>query len=380
MRKIKKIADKVLVIISGIMVLVLSILSVAMPRPEILEGENRAPAPPPSLSPISILNGSFGRALEEYLKDGFPMREELIDLKAHTTLSLGMRENNGVIVGKQGYCAIRPDHSSLSLYSENLEHIKAFYSDCEKKGIPHYLFLAPRALDVLSHYFDAEELRGELSSVWDMAEESLPYLIEANEEIETQSASGEYVWFRSDHHWTSRGAYEAYLKIANALSVDAISMEELRPQILSQEFYGTVHSRLGLKGGDGDKLSVYRWQGDGEIAVYDHDTKRALTGLYDLKQLDEKDKYRVFLGGNHAHLSISSPTLEVRERIMIIKDSFANSVIPYLARDVDMEVYDLRYFKGSIEEEIARERPDRIILIYGIDTLLTDSSFALLGR
>ena len=96
-----------------------------------------------------------------------------------------------------------------------------------------------------------------------------------------------------------------------------------------------------------------------------------------MQRLLGADKYSVYLGGNFDHISIHADGAE-RPRLTLIKDSFANSVTPYLAEHFDLEIYDLRYFKGSISDELADT--DTVLILYGIDTAITDGSLGLLGR
>ena len=113
------------------------------------------------------------------------------------------------------------------------------------------------------------------------------------------------------------------------------------------------------------------------ISVPDLTFMQAIKYIYEYAA--KKDKYAVFLGGNHGHIGIYGEG-EGRETLLVIKDSFANSVIPYLAETYNLEVYDLRYFKGNIDKEVSEISPDKILLLYGIESVVTDASIKYLNK
>ena len=149
---------------------------------------------------------------------------------------------------------------------------------------------------------------------------------------------------------------------------------------ISSDFYGSVASKLGGDAPYADEVVLWRYHGDSELFVVNYDSKEVYSGLYRSEFAEKKDKYSVFLGGNYGHLGIYSESPNKREKLVVIKDSFANALIPFLAIHYDLEVYDLRYFKGKLSDEISDLSADNILLIYGIDTVVTDGSFKYLNR
>ena len=363
----KRVAEVVFVSFCAVFVLFFGVAIFAKPQRYFSEQENRRLSVFPRVSVSSILNGDFSEGLGNFFTDQFPLRAKLTDIKARSELLAGRGENNGVVFGSDGYTAIKPEYDSLELYRKNISYIEDFCAKYNEKGIETTVFFAPRGIDVLTRYI----ARPAGDRVWEIAESESFDIINANAELCKAVWRGEYVWNKTDHHFTALGAYISYLKLCGELGIEPIKKEDLKREILSEEFFGTVYSRAGLEDAESDELFIYRWSGDGEIKVING---KSISGLYCLEKLEQKDKYEVFLGGNYGHISICGEG-EERPTVMVIKDSFANSVMPYLARDIDMEVYDLRYFSGSITDEIERVRPDRIVIFCGIDTVATDGSF-----
>lgn len=367
----KRIVERVFVFLCASFVLLFGVAIFAKPQRYFSEEENRRLSGFPRVSATSILNGKFSQSLGNFFTDQFLLRRNFTDLKARAEVLAGRGENNGVVFGDDGYMVIKPEYESLELYRKNLSYIEDFCAEYNENGIETTVFFAPRGIDILTRYIE----RPAGDNVWEIAQSDSLEIIDANAQLTEAVWRGEYVWNKTDHHFTALGAYISYLKLSAELGIEPIKKEELSMESFQGEFYGTVYSRAGLIHAEGDEFFIYRWSGDEEIKVVNGNS---ISGVYCLEKSDQKDKYEVFLGGNYGHIGIYGEGAR-RPTVMVIKDSFANSVMPYLARDIDMEVYDLRYFSGSIKEEIGRVRPDRIVIFCGIDTVATDGSFRKLS-
>ena len=371
----KRIFDISLVAITAASLLICGALVMLRPAKVYSEAERRALAQKPSVSIASIKSGELFEALADLFCDQFPARRTLTALKAASERALGKRENNGVLFADGGYLVTSPKYESLSLYEKNLSAIKAFCSERERTGADTYVFFAPRGADVLSAYLPKNYPSDELSGVWRTARTTLPNLITATGEMRQKASDGEDAWFRTDHHWTHLGAYECYASLGDALGYTPLPLEYWNIECVSESFLGTVYSKSGVRSATPD--SIYLPISDTELTLTYHSDKKKTSTLYDTQKLLGADKYSVYLGGNFDHVSVRADGAE-RPRLTLIKDSFANSVIPYLAEHFDLEIYDLRYFKGSIKDELADT--DAVLILYGIDTAITDGSLDLLGR
>ena len=365
----KTVFDKIFLIFLATVLVFFGAWIYIAPRAEISESENRVLADFPKISSNTLLNGAFFEGLSAFYKDRFPLREHFTTLKCNIELLCGRGENNGVIVGKGGYLILRPDYESLDLYYKNLSEIERF---CGSVTADTAVLFAPRAIDVL---------RGALPSgypkdytLYEIANSLNIEIINVNGEISDAAAKGEYVWFRTDHHFTSRGAYIAYKAICERFLVSALDYSDFVSEWIDGDFCGTTASRFASDVPCPDRVELMRYEGDGEFIVIDYDTGSISESLYDYEYADKKDKYSVFLGGNHGHIGVYREG-EKRETMVVIKDSFANSVLPFLASHYDLEVYDLRYFKGNINDEISDISHDKMLLLYGIDTVVTDNNF-----
>ena len=372
----KTVIDKIFLLFLAIVLVIFGTWIYIAPKEAVSERENRALANFPKVSIDSITNGRFSEGISAFYRDRFPTREKLMSIKCKIEILCGRKENNGVVVCDNGYLCIRPEYSDLDTYLENLSQIESF---CNSSTVDTAVFFAPRSVDVLTHLLPSGYPTERDNILFDIAQGRGLEVITANESISSAAARGEYVWFKTDHHWTSGGAYIAYKSICERFDIAPLGADELYIESVEGDFYGTVASRFAAEAPASDAVKLMRYDKDGELFVIDYDTREVSYGFYRYEHADIKDKYSVFLGGNHGHIGVYREG-EERARVMVIKDSFANSVIPFLASHYDLEVYDLRYFKGKLSEEIENNSPDKILILYGIDTVATDVSLKYLNR
>ena len=372
----KRIFDAALVLISAAFVTLFGALVLISPQKSFSESENRALAKAPKIEAKSLVNGDFFEALSDFFCDQFPLRPLFVSVRTATELSLGRGENNGVVFAEDGYLITSPSYGSLSLYEKNLAALNKFREERRAAGDRVSVFFAPRGADVLTSKLGELYPKENLSSVWGMAKKRLPDLITATEELRMAAERDEYVWFRTDHHWTSLGAYRAYLALAEPLGFTPLPLEHWDFERVSESFLGTVYSKSGAYSVSPDQIDIPH--SGAELTVTYHEKNKEIHSLYDMQKLSTKDKYAVFLGGNFSHISIKGDS--PRPRLVLIKDSFANALIPYLAEHFDLEIYDLRYFKGSISKELDGYGESNILILYGIDTAITDGSLSYLVR
>lgn len=360
--------DRLAVILFGLLSFGFGICVLLLPGEEWSEVENRplATLSAPTLS--EVLDGSYATQISDFYSDRFPIRHGFTRLKFGVEMALGRLENNGVIVGSGGYLIPRGDYEELDVAQRNIGLISEIESLSQESGVPFACAIAPRSIDVLRAYLP-DIYAGREGEIWEMLDSGEIEYIDLGSALREAAMRGDRVWYRTDHHWTSYGAYLAYRSLADALLYEPYPTEYFSVGTVSSDFLGTSYSTVGGVSFARDSVELYRYRGDSDILVKDHESGEETRGFYRLEELEKKDKYRVFLGGNYAHLSVTAPSDEPRDRLLLIKDSYANSIIPFLALHYDIEVIDLRYFVGSVEELV--RSADRILFLHGADTLAT---------
>lgn len=367
----RKIFDLTL-IISAAALLIFFGVGTLLPRDsDFSETENRmlATLKPPTVEQIA--DGSFSRDISAFYRDGLPHRVRLISLRTRSELFLLKGQSNGVIFAEDGYLLQKGEYDDLALAERNFEHLARIEDMCEDSGKPLVCAIAPRGIDVMSHRLPKTYGAG-YKEIWQYAEGLTVEYTDLTPPLKSAAESGEYVWYRTDHHWTTEGAYIAYAALSEKLGYIPAPADSFTPWEAEGDFFGSVYSLGGCIAPIGDKVELYRYNGDGDYIFEISESGETTEGFYFFDRLSVKDKYSVFLGGNYAECSLRKVGTEKRERLLLIKDSYANAIVPFLAIHYDIELVDLRYFEGgekALEEKICRA--DRVLLLHGIDTIAT---------
>lgn len=349
---------------------VFALLFWILPDRDVSPEENRALASAPEFTFSSLADGSFTSDFAAYMADQFPARNFFVGLKAAAERTLLKGQNNGVIFAKDGYLVKRFDSVDEGTLNKNIGCISAFAKAAREGGADVTVAVAGRALDVAESVLPASYGTDSSDRMWDAIEKGFDAknesFVNLKDPLKELFSSGEYVYYKTDHHWTSYGAYNAYSVLASAMDTPASPVSDFTREAASDDFYGTIWSSAGAKWIEPDTIEFFRFDGDTSL-VTDRGDER-FDGLYKTSFLDEKDKYSVFLGGNAAKIDVTKEG-ESRERILVIKDSFFHSVAPFFAKDYDLVVVDPRYYTGSVAELCRDEEITKILILFNAETL-----------
>jgi len=318
-----------------------------------------------------IADGSFFTHLGNYYRDNFPARKAFTLSATLFELCLLRQERNGIIIGKDGYLLPKGEYEGLDLAEKNLNYLSQLDNICKVSEKPSVSAIAPRPIDIMSDKLPPL-YSGDQNKLWDALNGSSADLTYLTSVIKEAYFHGEDVWYKTDHHWTTRGAYAAYEALGDKLAYTPYALNEFEPITVTESFLGSSYSAAGCFAVTSDRIELFRYEGDTELSVISDDSEKPLS-LYSEEKLKTKDKYGVFLGGNYACVSVNkkSPS-EERARLLIFKDSYANALVPFLARHYDLELIDLRYFQGD-EKELTEKikNADKVLFLHGADTMAT---------
>ena len=361
----------------------LSIGTLLIPDKDFSEDENRYLQKKPEFSLEALIDGKFTAEISDYFADQLPLRDGFVGAKAVAEISLAKQENDDVLLGKDGHIIAKNDYADTSRIDANLDALKTF---AKTTGTDLRVAIAGRSQDVLTSYAPALYPAEELSDkVFAYVNASLSELdtIELLAPLRARADAGEYVYYRTDHHWTTLGAYYAYAEIMNAYGIEPYPLDHFTVETASDAFYGTTWSKAGMKWIAPDTMEFFRYPGDETLVTEITDRDKTLEGMYDRSYLEVKDKYSAFIGGNNARVRIypasGSPLADPsRETMVLIKDSFGHSLAPFLAAHFDLEIIDLRYYRLSVPALLDEVDADRILVVYNLDSLANGSSLAML--
>ncbi len=336
--------------------------------------ENRVFQQFPSFSLDNYLAGRFESQLDNYASDQFAGRDLFIKIKSAADLSIGQLKANGVFKAKDSYLfedIVYPDRKGEDADIEALKAFKEKY-----KGKKMYFMLVPNAANILKEKLPAgvttRDQNKDLDAFFTKAEKLGYKTIDVRDEL-NKAKDKTQVYYRTDHHWTTDGAYEAYLKAAKVMKLK--SGVKYRPYVVKKDFAGTLYSKSGFTNGKNDAIKIYLPEDDKALrsVIRYKDTKEKTTKYYVMENLDKKDAYTVFGGTNQSLFSISTPT-KANRNLLVVKDSYANCFIPFLTQDYrTITVVDPRYYYENIATVIKANDIDEVLFLYNANTFFSDN-------
>lgn len=356
----------------SILVILFTVIDIINSPNEFSELENRKLSQMPILSLKSYIDTSFSSDYEKYINDQFFLRDNWIDLKSRIEYLLGKRENNDIIFGKENYLFKKFTTFNDEMLENNLNSIITFTNNYNKEVdffiIPNsyavYDELTPRYLPLVDQLSLINSINSYLS-------------LKSNDHINTINVAEEllknkddYIYYKTDHHWTSYGAYLAYLTYMDYLGLEIVDINNLE-KITINNFLGTYYNRSKYFKADSDFITYYNILG----LHIEIDGKEQLS-LMDLDKFKGSDKYSAFLWGNNGLTKVINENISEERKgssILIFKDSYANSFIQFLSYNYEIiDIIDLRYFKESIRNFMKDKDYNEILIMYSFNNLSSD--------
>lgn len=366
-------AEEVIGLFVTIFVVLLMFASAVMPDKSFSAKENRMLTTFPHLTKESVAEGTYMKDMGDYAADQFFLRNMWISLRTNYRDILGKYDSNGVYKGANDYLfedIITPkeDQFQKNVYAVNALAIET--------GIPVKVLVAPDAAGVLTDYLPKYAPIRDQNKDIDRLKESLVEgidFIDVRDALKTADPKTQ-LYYRTDHHWTTDGAFIAFSEAAAALNIDK-SEAKYTYYAIANDFSGTLAAKSGFAVKD-DTIKIFEDNNDVQYVVeYTEEAEKAAS-LYDLKKLNSNDKYAVFFGGNHAQVKIKTTSPSER-RLLVIKDSYANSFVPFLIpyyREIVM--VDPRYYYGNMRKMMKSEDLDEVLFLYNANTFFADTSMA----
>ena len=350
----------------------LLVLHLALPDRSLSGRESLQTAPRLTLK--TLTSGRFMEQAETYTGDQFPFRSGWVSLKARTELLSGRTENNGVYLceGERLLEAfIAPTDAALK---KQTDAIRAF---AEAVEVPVTFALIPTAGEVYRDALPAGAPNDDQDAVIDTA-----YKAVGCETVDLSSAleahRDEAIYYRTDHHWTSLGAYYTYAAFGESLGYEPLPRSAFNERTVSESFYGTAWSSSGFSWVKPDAITPWVEQGDAVISRQ-IGSKLEEIPLYDETALDGIDQYSYFYGGNTPLLTVE--TGNEGDRLLILRDSYMDSLSPFLfAHFSELHIIDLRYYRESIQDYIRENSIDRVLICYGINNFINETNLFLLTK
>lgn len=336
--------------------------------------ENRVFQQFPKFSIGNYLSGRFESQLDNYASDQFAGRNAFIKIKTSTDLTMGQIMENGVFKAKDGYLVediVYPDKESVDADLNALKKFKNKY-----KGKNMYFMLVPNAANILSDKLPAgvvtRDQNKDIDTVLNAVKKMGYTPIDVRDEL-SEAGKKKQMYYRTDHHWTTDGAYVAYKKAAEVMKLE--SKVEYDPKTVKKDFVGTLSSKSGFTNSFKDAIRIYLPKGKDHLnsVIRYKDKKEKTTMYYNMDNLDIKDAYTVFGGTNQSLITISTPTKKNRH-LLVVKDSYANCFIPFLTQDYrTITIVDPRYYYENIATVMKADEIHDVLFLYNANTFFSDN-------
>ena len=359
-----------------LIVFVLSASLFLLPKKDYSENEKRILAKSPELSFDALADGKFTEDLESFVSDQFPLRDFFVGVNAYFNLLSGRNITAPVYYGKDGYLIGAPADLNTDTALKNVQKFSDFARENNLKAT---IMVVPQCGYVMVDKLP--KLHGEYTDgeIFDIIAENKGEMtfIDVREAF-NKTKNDVQVYYKTDHHITSAGAFELYKLYAAEKGFKVTNDYEIKTE---PDFYGTSYSKGGYWLSAPDEIEIWH---NKELKVTVEITEPGKDvvkndSIFFTDRLSEADKYPVYLDGNHSLTKITNPDAK-GGKILIIKDSFAHCFTGFLTEQYS-EIYmvDMRYYRTPVSELVKENNITAVLYLYGTESIGTDTNSSWLS-
>lgn len=368
-----------LLILAGI-----AVISIVMPHKSAFELENGNLTNIPHLTLQSFSDGRWATGMQDYVQNHMAGRDRWINLSGSIETSCFLKtEQNDILFGKDQWMfqkRFATDNTNESQFDKNVSAVAGF---SERYGDRVTFMLVPSAGLIYADRLPNGAPQIEENTLLDAAFATM----KANggnaidlRNIFMKQKENVQLYYKTDHHWTTDGAYVAYLEYCEKKGLRAFSPEEHTREDVSG-FFGTHYSAFRWNCAQSDTLSYYLT--DSSITVFQIDGENQFSSLYETELVNPEklmnvDKYGAFLDGNHGYAEVSGSGTG---KVLVVKDSYANCFVPFLTENYEtIGVVDFRNFSYGLDSMIESKGYDEIIVLYNLYNFMDDNHVLYLNK
>ena len=327
--------------------------------------EKRTLTQRPKFTAADFFSGKFGDELEDYLTDQVPLRDDWVTLKTYLELAVGKRESGGVYICKDQYLMDKFTSYSKKQLKANAAALAVLQKELADMGISMNTILVPTAAQVLTDRLPAYAPTADYAAILQVLADAG---VDTADVLSALAAhAGEDIYYRTDHHWTSLGAYYAYC----AWRGIEPNAGEWTQEVLCDNFRGTTWNKVPLPSVPAEAITA--WYRHAARHVSYNGGQYETDSIYERKYLDGSDQYAVFLNSNQAQTVIEGSGGS--GKLLLIKDSYGNTFAQFPVEDyAEVHVIDLRFFKGNAAEYAQENGITDVLVLYGAQNFVKDTA------
>lgn len=332
------------------------------------ESERRTLTQKNAISPSDFFGGKMGTEIEKYLADQFPLRDGWITVKTLAERLSGKTETAGVYFGKDGYLIDAFTDYDRERFSANLEALLRLSKTLEARDVPMQVMLVPTAVQILADKLPTFAPRLDQRALLEEAKARGLCTVDVFDILSEHR--DEYIYYKTDHHFTSLGAYYCYAAWMQAQGRTVQPLSAWQSQVLCDTFRGTTYNKVNDPFAAYDTITAYyktlthtvRYNGGNYVT----------DSIYERKYLSGKDPYAAFLNSNQSTTVVSGGG---EGKLLILKDSYANCFAQFVIDDyAETHLIDLRFFRGSVSDYVAQNGITQVLVLYNIPNFASDTS------
>ena len=356
--------NKIITSFFCLMLAVSALIGLLMPDRYYSEREKRTLTQKPKFTVANFISGEFSDELEKYLTDQVPLRDGWVTMKTYMELAIGKRESVGVYICKDKYLMDKFTSYSKKQLVANAAALVDLQEKLAAEGISMNTILVPMAAQVLTDKLPAYAPVADYAAILQVLTDAG---VDTTDVLSALVAhSSENIYYRTDHHWTSLGAYYAYC----AWRGIEPNVDEWTQEVLCDDFYGTTWNKVPLPTVPAEEITA--WYKHINRSVSYNNGQYETDSIYERKYLSGSDQYAVFLNSNQAQTVIEGSGKS--GKLLLIKDSYGNTFSQFPVEDyAEVHVLDLRFFKGDVTEYAKENGITDTLVLYGTQSFVKDT-------
>ncbi|CAI3685892.1 Conserved hypothetical protein [Clostridium neonatale] len=337
------------------------------------ELENRYLKSRPKFTLKRYIEGSFPEKYENYMSDQFIGRDMWINLKSRSEYALGKIENNNIIYGNENFLFEKLTSMDKKRVDSNINSINIFVENSDFKVsimiVPNSYTIYKEKLPLFAPVLNGKE---EISNIYSRLKGT--HNINLFESMNNKK-DNELLYYKNDHHWTTEGAYLGYLEYAKSMGKEPIKLNQYEKN-MCEDFLGTYYSKAKPFKYEFDTLTYYNFPG-----IKMNINEKTYNSLYDHTKLNIRDKYSLFLYGNNPLTIIKNDNSINKDKLLIVKDSYANCMIPFLTQSFEeIHSFDLRSFSEIVNEYAKENKLYNVLIIYNFNNFIKDADITRIKK
>ena len=356
--------NKIITSFFCLLLAVSALIGLLMPDRYYSEREKRTLTQKPKFTVANFISGEFSDELEKYLTDQVPLRDGWVTMKTYMELAIGKRESVGVYICKDKYLMDKFTSYSKKQLVANAAALVDLQEKLAAEGISMNTILVPMAAQVLTDKLPAYAPVADYAAILQVLTDAG---VDTTDVLSALVAhSSENIYYRTDHHWTSLGAYYAYC----AWRGIEPNVDEWTQEVLCDDFYGTTWNKVPLPTVPAEEITAWYKQINRSVSY--NNGQYETDSIYERKYLSGSDQYAVFLNSNQAQTVIEGSGKS--GKLLLIKDSYGNTFSQFPVEDyAEVHVLDLRFFKGDVTEYAKENGITDTLVLYGTQSFVKDT-------